>query len=280
MSAISSKLRVDEMKDPAPYKRVILWTAPRCISTAFERCMINLKKSKVLHEPFTQAFYYGPERQHNRFSNQPADPQKTYDATCKLLQKEYDGKELVFSKDMSYYIDNKFKMFLGEGFKNFKHSFLIRDPRKAIVSLYKASTSPSLTGWSYFDSTEAGFVQMYEFYKFVRQHLDPCPVVVDADDLLDDPEGMMRSYCEYVGIDYQEGMTKWDAGPAEAGWVDSGWHGSLLRSSGLTRNRKQPKTDEKPQTMMPNEVLAAVEEAIPCYNAMHSTRIHANKLHR
>ena len=282
MSGVSSNpLRVGETKDGvnSSDKRVILWTAPRCISTAFERCIINLKNSKVLHEPFSAPFYFGPERQHNRYSDQPADPQKTYDATCKLLQKEYDGKELVFSKDMPCFINSKFEMFLREGFRNFKHSFLVRDPRKAIVSFYKASTTPSLTGWSYFDPTEAGFVQMYEFYRFVRQHLDPSPVVVDADDLLDDPEGIMKSYCESVGIDYQRGMTRWDPGPVDAGWETwAGWHEDVLKSSGITpRNHRQPKSDEEPQAKMPSEVMAAVEKAIPCYNAMHSARIHAKK---
>ena len=270
-----------ETKYVAPGKRVILWAAPRTISTAFERCFINLKTAKVIHEPFSLPFYFGPERQHKRFENQPADPQKTYDATCKLLQKEYEGKELVFSKDMAYFIVNKFEMFLRDGFKNFKHSFIIRDPRKAIVSLYRMSTNPLLTGWDYFDPNQAGFVQMYEFYRFVRQHLDPFPTVVDADDLLDDPEGMTRSYCESVGIDYQEGMTRWNPGPVDAGWETwAGCHEDALKSSGIAkRNHKKPKTDEKSQASMPSEVMAAIEEAIPYYNAMYSDRIHAKKLY-
>lgn len=34
--------------------------------------------------------------------------------------------------------------------------------------------------------------------------------VVDADDLLDDPEGTLMAYCEAVGLDFSPRMLKWD----------------------------------------------------------------------
>ena len=94
-------------------KRVILWTAPRCVSTAFERSMMNLKNSKIFHEPYYWPFFFGPERQSKRYSSEVIDPEATYRSVSEFLQKDYDGMELVFVKDFPFYIVKKFDIFLG-----------------------------------------------------------------------------------------------------------------------------------------------------------------------
>ena len=105
--------------------RILLWTAPRCVSTAFERSIMNLKNSKIFHEPYSQAFYFGPEKQSARYAAQETKQQATYRSISKMLQKEYDGRDFVFSKEMAYCVENKMDIFAEEGFKNFQHSFLI-----------------------------------------------------------------------------------------------------------------------------------------------------------
>lgn len=35
--------------------------------------------------------------------------------------------------------------------------------------------------------------------------------VVDADDLLDNPAGIIRAYCKTVGLDYHESMLEWNS---------------------------------------------------------------------
>ena len=85
--------------------------------------MMNLKNSKVFHEPYLFPFYFGPERQSKRPSLEAIDPEATYRSASELLQKEYDGVDVVFAKDMAYYMDKKFDIFLEDGFKNFKHTF-------------------------------------------------------------------------------------------------------------------------------------------------------------
>lgn len=45
-----------------PQNRIFLWTAPRCISTAFERSVMEVGGGKLFHEPYTSSYYFGPER--------------------------------------------------------------------------------------------------------------------------------------------------------------------------------------------------------------------------
>lgn len=255
---------------------VLLWTAPRCVSTAFERSIMTLKNSKILHEPYSAAFYFGPEKQSPRYVSQETNQQATYRSISKLLQKEYDGKDFVFAKEMAYCVENKFHIFTEEGFKNFKHSFLIRHPLKAVYSLYKASTNPKLTGWDYFDPAEAGFRQMVELYEFIERHIHRDPIVVDADDLLDYPNEILQSYCEAVGLEYEENMTSWEPGPVPEWDVWAGWHEDALKSSGfkarVKKNRSRACVAFDVEDLPP-QVAAVVEECMPYYETLSAKKI-------
>ena len=260
-----------------PAKRILLWTAPRCVSCAFERSIRTLKNSKVFHEPYSTAYYFGPERQSTRYAATLVDEKETYSAVGEILQKEYDGKEIIFSKDMAYCVENKFHMFLEEEFKDFEHTFLIRDPVKAVYSLYKMATSPKLTGWDYFDPVEAGFRQMYELYEFLQKHLLRGSVVVDADDLLEFPNETMMSYCEAVGIQYEETMTTWEPGLIPEWDVNqtglwTGWYDSVRKSSGFHKSSAR-KTTEINFDELPEEVLSAIETSKHYYDKLYAACI-------
>lgn len=172
-------------------KKIFLWTAPRCVSTAFERSVMELNRSKIFHEPFSRSYYFGPEKQSTRYKNDEVDKNSSYKDISMVLSKTYPGVNLIFSKDMAYAIENNFGLLLEPNLKPFQHTFLIRNPQKAVPSLYKASINKNLTGWDYFDPLEAGFKQIYDLYHFVVQHFNTEPVVIDADDLLNNPEGTL-----------------------------------------------------------------------------------------
>ena len=242
---------------------------------------MNLRNCKIFHEPYSQCYYFGAERQSQRYGEQSPDPNATYRSVSKILQKEYDGKEVLFAKDMAYHIQNHFHILLEEGFKNVQHSFLIRQPKRAIPSLYKASTNPKLTGWDHFDPVEAGFRQMNELFQFVRSHLDPSPVVVDADDLLCNPEGILRSYCEALGLSFQDGMTRWNPGPVPEWDTWTGWHEDALKSSGFTPRRNQGKKDGDVcgAGHLPKEVIESIEQSVLHFEPMYAMRIHPRNSH-
>lgn len=258
-------------------KRIIVWTAPRCVSTAFERSLMNLDNSKTLHEPFSQPYYFGEERKSARYVSDPPRPGTTYHSVAMMLQKDYDGIDLVISKDMAYYVEDCNDILLDEGLADIQHTFLVRNPKKAINSLYKASTNPKLTGWSYFDPKEAGFVQLFSLYNFVRQNLDPSPVIIDADELLEFPEETMKSFCGSVGVEYKPGMTEWEPGPVDGFEVWAGWHEDVLKSTGFVRKNTTNKTTQKKAEQsrdqeLPTVVTMTIEESLPVYEIMYKNR--------
>jgi len=51
-------------------KPVALWSVPRSISTAFERVFVERDDFEVLHEPFSDAYYYyGEDKLSDRYAD-------------------------------------------------------------------------------------------------------------------------------------------------------------------------------------------------------------------
>ena len=114
--------------------------------------------------------------------------------------------------------------------------FLIRHPKYSIPSYYRCTLPPlsKMTGWDYLRKDEAGYSELRELFDYLRkeglvgpktagqaseandtngvngssQAVEIC--VVDADDLLDNPSGMIEAVCKTTGIDYKPEMLVWD----------------------------------------------------------------------
>ncbi|CCT71328.1 uncharacterized protein FFB20_09535 [Fusarium fujikuroi] len=251
-------------------------THPRACSTAFERVFMARRDIlESVHEPFGDAFYYGPEILSDRFRNDTATreqsgfSQKTYkDVLNEVMDAGKDGKR-IFIKDMAYYLmapDNKptkVAPSLGEEepgnptvlplevLKQFQFTFLIRHPRRAIPSYYRCTVPPldEVTGFYDFMPNEAGYRELVRFFDFlIKENIVDKDnlVVIDADDLLDNPEKTIRLYCEKTGIDFKPEMLEWNdedcnyATIAFQKW--NGWHNDAIKSSALRPRTHHQKT--------------------------------------
>ncbi|KAI9781711.1 MAG: hypothetical protein M1835_004242 [Candelina submexicana] len=123
--------------------------------------------------------------------------------------------------------------------EEFHFTFLIRHPSSSIPSYYRCTIPPldEVTGFYNFMPNEAGYNELRRVFDYLRSvgqigptvagrdaaysngtdgvngeashaKVDIC--VVDADELLDNPGGMIEAYCKSVGIDYDERMLNWD----------------------------------------------------------------------
>ena len=234
-----------------------------------------------MSEPFGQSYYFGRERQSRRYESQKVDPFGSYEAVAKVIlqQSTSDNFDLVFIKDMAYYTKGRLKMFQ-DFFPGAKHSFLIRDPEKSIPSLYCTSENPEIrsSGWDYFEPNEAGFKELHELYEFVKENLDPNPVIVNADDLLESPKQIMKAYCDGVGIRYEDHMTSWKAGEVPVAWQDGwaqAWREGAINSSGFIKPTMSKTADAsgEPEVTYPTDVIKAIEESRPFYDKLCTAKI-------
>lgn len=248
-------------------KRVFLWSAPRCVSTAFERSIRTLRNVEVFHETFAIPFHHGPERDSDLFTDIPLDSTATYHSVADTLKQEYDGKQLVLAKEMACCLKKHYEVLVQDGMTEYQHTFLIRNPY---------DVARSLINCGYFVAKEFGIKELYELYQFVLDNLESSPVILDADDLLEYPDETMRVYCEAIGIEYEVGMTTWQPGPVP-GWdreVCAGWHDSVMNSSGIVKRCR--KTEAYKVDDLPEEAIRVVEACMPCYKAMYAKRMIPN----
>ncbi|KAK4106139.1 hypothetical protein N658DRAFT_415649 [Parathielavia hyrcaniae] len=161
--------------------------------------------------------------------------------------------------------------------RQFHFTFLIRHPRRAIPSYYRCTIPPlsAQTGFHNFMPSEAGYDELRRLFDYLlqagvigqQQQQNGAAVngsssngvngnanggdhgvkvtVVDADDLLDKPAAVIRAFCEDVGIDYHDGMLKWEDEEGQSRAVDAfkkwdGFHEDAIASTEL-RPRAHPK---------------------------------------
>ncbi|RIB24135.1 hypothetical protein C2G38_2032138 [Gigaspora rosea] len=102
-------------------------------------------------------------------------------------------------------------------FLEMTHTFLIRNPEKSLRSLYKATNFiiPKIDEHCInpgFDKNLAGLKQSKQIFDFLKD-LNKQPIVVDADDVINDPEGILKKYCELIGEEFKKEMIQWEAKP-------------------------------------------------------------------
>lgn len=191
---------------PAP-SLLVLWSAPRCRSTAFLRMMQERGDFEVVHEPLSHVVDFGEaEIAGRRVHSEP-------EALEALLARS--AGVAVFFKDTT---DFHYPALLAheEFLRRARHTFIIRDPAAAIASHHRVN--PDVT------RDEIGFERLYEIYERVVEVTGQSPPVVEADDLVRRPESTVRAYCQAVGIPFRPEALQWDPGWRDDWKQASAWH--------------------------------------------------------
>ncbi len=232
------------MADPKP---IALWAVPRSLSTAFERVFVERDDLEVLHEPFSAAYYYGPARLSERYADEAPKPENSYESV--LAEVFRPREKRLFLKDMPYQVKGVISR---EFIRRFTNTFIIRDPKYVLSSLYKM--------WPDFTLEETGFEQIYWAFKYAEE-AGQDPVVVDAMTFSEDPVGILSVYCERVGVPFRPDALSWEPGEVEKWKSWEGWHEAAQLSTGIKRaERRDPE--------LPDEVQGAYEECLPYYYAL------------
>ena len=253
--------------DVHPSTRVILWSAPRSTSTLFEHSVGRLNGVRTFHELYTNAAYFGEERTFQRYCHEPPTPHTKFSDIRTMLEAPYSQNQAIFCKEMAYSITGHLEA-LPDGYR---HSFLIRKPRKTIVSMHRLAISGDAPEWSTFDPREVGFVDLWRLYEYVAASTSVIPVVIDSDDLLHKPHAALQAYCENVGLVFDENMLQWHATKNHERldrW-GSVWYQNLLHSTGFT----QPTPSSPDATPLPAYIEAAIKNAEPYYEKLYARRL-------
>ena len=262
-------------------KRVILWTTPRCLSNVFLCSVSTLNGTKHFHELFSGPHYFVPGSEFIS-ANELDIPEEdlTYDGVKNILLSDYPGIDLVFSKELAFCLPESMydDITNGNKFAEFTHSFLIRDPARAIYSYCKVIESEGDKSLMDLSEMQIFYPKMYRLYSFIKEKKGINPVVVDAADLQIHPEETMKSYCDAVGIQFDPKMMSWEAGqfvPRYKVWASKHWHATVIKSTGfhkITPGGQKP----VPINNLPKEIQKYIEESRFYYEEMKKVCIKPN----
>ncbi len=244
------------------HKILALWATPRSTSTAFEWMMRVRGDMTCFHEPFGEAWYQGEDARWPRIKpDTPRTLGLTFDSVWQELKSAAE-KGPTFSKDFPHYVEH---LWSNEFLGHFNHSFLIRDPAKVATSMYKH--------WPDFVLKEIAFVEQRALFDRLTDMLGQTPPVIDSDDLLENPHGIVAAYSDAVGIPYIESALSWEPGARdEVSWYDGGsWHANLRDSDGLKAQPRQYIDISE----APDRVKEIYDTVLPHYQHLHRHRLTA-----
>jgi sulfate adenylyltransferase len=221
-----------------------LWAVPRSISTAFERVFVERDDFEVLHEPFSASYYYGEDRPSDRFADAAPKAEYSYGRVVEDVFRPRERR--VFLKDMAYHA----KKLLSPGFASrFVNTFIVRDPKYVLVSLYKM--------WPDFTLEETGYEDLYRLFRYATDGGEDV-AVVDAMTFSENPAGVLAAYCEHLEVPFRSGSLTWKSGEVSEWDSWEGWHADAESSTGI-----EPAERRDPE--LPEELEAAYEHCLPYY---------------
>lgn len=168
--------------------------------------------------------------------------------------------------------------------QTFQFVFLIRKPSSAIPSLYRCFIPPlsDLTDERMLDPTELGYRELRILFEYLyppasspRSSEDDTPLLIDADDLLADPDRVISALCKRLRVPYSSSMLSWPSAEDHAyakALFDKyvGYHEDALNSSGLRpttmttsqKDRSREVEDREWEEKYGEEAARTIREAV------------------
>jgi hypothetical protein len=239
--------------------RVAMWSGPRNISTAMMRAWENRGDCEVVDEPLYAHYLAYTGLDHPGREQVIAAGVTDWRAVAtRLTGPPASGAPLMYQKHMTHHLlPHISRAWLAE----LTHVFLIRDPRKVLVSYIK--TRANVT------AADIGVLQQREIFDYVRELTGVSPPVIDAGLFLKAPEAQLRALCELLGIEFTPRMLHWPPGPRESDgiWAPH-WYAQVYRSTGF-----EPERDSTVQ--VPAQYDAVIDEVMPAFEALFTRRLRA-----
>jgi hypothetical protein len=235
-------------------RRVIaLWAVPRSVSTAFEMTFARRPDTEVVHEPFTDCYYFSRVRRSDRYGDQPHKHRR--DGAWAVEQIERCPAPVAFVKDLCFQAEP----YATERFLHATtNTVILRSPDAVLASL--APLKPDFT------DDEFGFLALERMWRRLVHGDTPEPVVVEGDVFRAHPEYVLRDYCARVGVAFVPEMLHWPRGRIREWSPDeresqAKWHRTLESSTGIL-----PPREPDPEVRVPPQLAGTYRRAWEIYD--------------
>lgn len=241
--------------------RIAMWSGPRNLSTALMRSFGNRADTLVVDEPFYAYYLLETGLDHPGRDEVIAHHESDWRRVCARLHAPLPaGIRVHYQKHMTHHLLAGIDRRCLDGLT---HAFLLRNPADMLRSLGNKLGRVRIE--------DTGLPHQLEIFDRVRREIGRPPPVIDADDLLDDPEGILRTLCAALGIAFDPAMLRWPAGPRDTDGVWSKhWYESVERSTEFTRW-------ERNMQPLPPPLAALEDEARALHETMHQHRLRPDR---
>src|SRR4029077_13782691 len=167
------------------------------------------------------------------------------------------GRRIFFQKQMTHHllpeVDRKWIVAL-------TNCFLIRDPREVTLSFIKNIPEPPLE--------DLVCARQCKIFNFVRERTGKAVPVVDARAVLENPERILRTLCDAIGIPFDVAMLSWPPGlrDSDGVWAKY-WYHEVARSTSF--QPYQPREGN-----VPDRLSEIYEQCRECYEKLYQHRIY------
>lgn len=217
--------------------RINLWSGPRNVSTALMYSFAQRPDTRVVDEPLYGHYLKVTGAPHPGAEEVMAAMDTDGERVVRRVILGPCDRPILFLKQMAKHLVGLDRAFLAAT----ANVLLIRDPVEMLPSFSRQVPEPTLEETALADQTELADELTGRGQE---------PPVLDAEELLRDPPGVLRELCHRLGIDFDEGMLSWPPGPRpEDGVWAPHWYENVHRSTGFAPYR--PKTAPFPERLEP-----------------------------
>ncbi len=238
--------------------RIAMWSGPRNISTAMMRAWGNRSDTAVMDEPFYAYYLERTQKDHPLAAEVIESGETNWRKVAERLTKGPvpAGKRIFFQKQMTHHLLPEMDR---QWITTLTNCFLIRDPREVILSYTKKNPDPALE--------DLGFVQQREIFDFVRDRSNSIPAVIDADDVLRNPERILQLLCDAIGVSFDKAMLSWPPGLRDTDgiWAKH-WYDAVAKSTSFARYKPR-------EGNVPESLRDVYEKCRECYEKLYKNRL-------
>ncbi|MBU6413425.1 MAG: HAD family hydrolase [Planctomycetes bacterium] len=240
-----------------------MWSGPRNISTAMMRSWENRGDAAVSDEPLYA--HYLKVRQdvdHPGREEILATCDTDWRSVVGQLSGDIpEGHTIWYQKHMAHHLLDEI---CDHGWMSaMRHGFLIRDPARVVTSLVKVMPNATLR--------DTGLPQQVEIFQRMCDERGALMPVIDAADVLADPQGTLESLCVAFGVPFTERMLRWPAGKRSSDgiWAKY-WYATVEKSTGFD-------ADVQSSEPVPERYRGLLEECRPLYEKLAKWRLMARR---
>ena len=217
----------------------------------------NRADTKVIDEPFYAHYLKTTGIEHPmRDEVIASQPNNWGEVVADIVGPGPGGVDIWYQKHMTHHMIPEVDR---DWFRHVKHAFLIRDPSEMLASYAakRASVTPA----------DLGAALQAELYDEVVERTGQTPPVIDAADVLRNPEAMLRALCDALEVSFDDAMLSWPQGPRPSDGVWSAhWYASVEASTGF--RPYEPKTID-----LPDDLVAIAEACRGPYRSLWRRRL-------